>query len=536
MSSSAGAETGDETPRRKRPRDREDAERQAHEAADVVRLGGAAGAALADGAVPEAVRAPVEAWTGTDLSHVRLDTNTDPRTIAGDAGLIAAADPSTVYTGLAGPLRGTRLAEQVLVHELVHTAQLAQTPALADGSAHRMRPLGLGFCGSSAPAPPAPAPVVDPFDKLRSGGPLTQADASSLLTTYEHLSTGDRDRIIGEFHRIGSPNDGVRRLLSALDPAEMERRRDLVSDLQERVQRLAVEATSGHTLAELGVTEGANMRREAEAQALAEARAAARRRGAPPPAVVNPGDVARAHDAETRRTSPIESTITNAWDALGAGSPAQLRWNARAAAVITRVVAACNRRAPELHITSANLKWAPHEVAQDGANVYAFSGDPISFGMNFVETAEANPDYCVRTVVHEIAGHPDFGDSHKSPEAIIYENAHTAEPSLGSPWDTEEEENTFGYIATEIYAALREVPYDVPLTAADNLRGLGAITIVDNIDNKVGLVKSKFTLPTATALVQGLYERFRVDPRVTPAALAIYVAQVEKHFGRVLRR
>jgi len=524
MSPSAGAEAGDETPRRKRPRDREDAERQAHEAADVVRLGSAAAGSLSNGAVPKSLRAPVEAWTGTDLSHVQIDTTTDPRTIAGDAGLVAAADQNTVYTGLAGLMHGGRLAEQVLVHELVHTAQLAAPPAeAAEGStgAHRIRPLGLGFCGG------------DGFAKLRTGNPLSQSEASSVLDAYEGLRGADRDSKVREFHGVGNANDGIRRLLAALDPAELERRRMLVSDMQERVQRLAVETTSGKTVAQLGAVEGANMRAQNEARVRADAAS----RGVVPPPTLSPADVARAQDEETRRTSPITAPpATDAWTALGNGSAAQASWNARAAAIIPRVVAACARLAPDVPITAANLKWAPLEVAQDGENVYAFSGDPISFGMNFVETAEANPDYCVRTVIHEIRGHPDFGNiAYQSTEAQVYAAAHTAEPTLGLPWDTDEENNTFDYIGTEIYAALREVPYDVPLTAADTARGLGAITIADNIDNKVGLVKSKFTLPTARALVQGLYERFRVDPRVTRAALAIYVAQVEKHFGKVLR-
>lgn len=529
MSRSAGAETGDELPRRKRPPcDRDEAERSAQEAMNAVRLGDAAASTLHDGAVPEQLRAPVEEWTGTDLSHVRLDTTTDPRTVAGGAGLVAAADPWTVYTGLAGPLRGSRLAEQVLVHELVHAAQLVPTPDEPAGG-RRLESLQLGFCGGSTPGP-----KVDPFDKLRAGSPLTQADAKALLDAYDKLGAADRDKIVAEFHKVGSADDGVRRLLDSLDPKELEARRATVADLQERVQRLAVEATAGKTVAQLGAVEGANMKKKAEAQALADAQAEAAKKGLPPPPTVSGADVAKAHEKETKKSSPVIATVTNAWDALGAAD--QAKWNTRAAAAIVKVVAACAKVAPELGITAANLKWAPKEVAAEGANVYAFSGNPISFGMSFVETAESNPDYCVRTVVHEIAGHPSFGDRYQSTEAKVYAEAHKAEPTLGSPWDTSEEKNTFAYIGTEIYAALREVPYDVPLSAADAKKGLiNAIDPSSNIDNKLGLVKAKFTPDTAKALVQGLYERFRVDARMSPKALKLFVALVEKNFGKVLK-
>ena len=169
--------------------------------------------------------------------------------------------------------------------------------------------------------------------------------------------------------------------------------------------------------------------------------------------------------------------------------------------------------------------------------MYALSGDPILFGMRFVETAEADPEYTVRTVIHEIVGHPEFGDRFKSYEAEIYAEAHAKEPSLGSPWDTPEEINTFGYIGTEIYAALRELPYEKPLAPVDVKKGLvTAIDPVSNIDGKIGLIKSKYAPGIAEAVLEGLYERFRIDPRISPKALAVFVKLAEKHFPKVLKK
>lgn len=521
---------------RRAPGSRHDAERQADEITGRAARSAPPVDGRGSGPVPLVWRRAVEEATGADLSDVHLDPTTTPRSMVGGPGTVAAFHDGTVFTGLGGALAGTELGRDIVVHELAHAAQEQVADRAGDGRRFRaLGPLQLDLCrstptGTSTSAPP----VVDPLDTLRSGKALSATDAKALLDHYESLGGSDRDAVVTQFHKVGAADSGVQRLLAAADPAEVKARRALVSDIQERVQRLAVEQTAGKTITALGAEQGAFMKSEAEKLALAEAAAAAKAKKAPPPKSVSAAEVAKAHEKATKLTSPVTKTVTNAWDALGA--PAQATWNTRAAAVITKVVDACKTKAPELGITAANLKWAPKEVAAAGSNVYAFSGDPLSFGMGFVETAEADPEYPVRIVVHEIAGHPEFGDRYTSAEALIYAEAHTSEPALGTPWDTEEETNTFGYLGTEIYAALREVPYDKPLTKAHAKKGL--ITAIDpeaNIDNKIGLVRSKYAPKVGEAVIQGLYERFRVDPRVSASALTLFVKLAEKHFPKVLK-
>ncbi len=513
--------------RRKPPTTRADAEQQASDAVPQLRRGPPPSGSLTPGAVPGELRGPVEEWGGVDLSHVRMDPTRDPA--AGDAAGStfsgATSSAATVHAGLAAPLAGTELGRDIVLHELVHAAQ-ARSAELS-GQAGGVQGLRLRFCGGGGSS--------TAIAKLRTGERISSGDASSLLDHYESLDATRRDAFVTEFHTAGLADTGVRRLMAALDPTEMKSRAALVVDLTERVQRLAVEKAAGKTTAQLGAEQGAFMKKEAEAKALADAAAEAAKKGKPPPKVVAPADVAKAHEEATKKTSPIKVTVTNAWDALD--PTVQAKWNARAAVVILNVARACTKQAPELGITTANLKFAPREVAAAGSNVYAFSGNPISFGMGFVEAAEADPEYAIRTVVHEIAGHPEFGDRFKSTEAMIYAEAHKAEPSLGSPWDTEEEENTFGYIGTEIYAALREYPHEKPITAADKSKGiLGAIEPEANIDNKLGLVKVKYAPGVGEAIVQGLYERFRIDPRVSPKALQLFEKLVHKHFpGKLVK-
>lgn len=378
---------------------------------------------------------------------------------------------------------------------------------------------------------PLPA-ASDPFDVLSAATPPTADQAKSLLDRYATLTSPERDAVIRKHHTVGAAGSGLMRWLAAVTPADMKPRRGLVSDILERVQRDAAEQTAGKGLAELGAAQAAFMEEEARQKALAEAAEEAKRTGAPPPTTVAPADVTAAHDREVKRTSPLKSTSTNAWDILPDAD--KTKWNARAAAVIAKVVKACNDKAPALGITAANLKWAPREIAEGTANVFARSGDPITFGMSFVLTAEADPEYVVRVVVHEIAGHPDFGIGRRSYEAQIYAEALRQKPNLGEPWDTVEERGTFAYIGTETYAALREVPFEKSMSPAH--AGLGnAIEPEANIDNKLALLKSKYAPGLGEALLQGLYERFRVDPRISQEALALFERLARKHFGKVLK-
>jgi hypothetical protein len=478
-----------------------------------------------------------------DLTTVRV--HTDPDAAATAVGLGAAAYAVGRHVVFA-PGRfnpGTADGRRLLTHELAHVGAAPDVDDLRLGrpgdAAERAADHAADHILAGRVAPPAQAApgihrqaVADPFAVI-DAGPLTPVTAKGLLDHYATLTDPERDAVVRAHHKVGVLGSGLTRWLAALGRADVTAYRDLIRDLQERVQRIAVQQLTGRTHAQLGAMQGAFMRASAERRATATAAEEAKTTHAPP-RPVTATDVAREHQKEVVRTSPITATVTNPWDALPADQ--QASWNARAAAVIAKIVDACQRMAPELHITAANLKWNPHEVAAKGTNVYAFSGDPISFGMRFVETAEADAEYVVSTVVHEIAGHPDFGPRTSSYEAQIYAEAHVQEPTLGSPWDTRQEVTTYGYIGTEIYAALREVPHHKALSKDDAAKGLTrGIDPSANIDNKIWLVKEKYAPAMAAAIVQGLYERFRIDPRISQDALALFEQVAERYFPKTLK-
>src|SRR4051794_39743020 len=490
---------------------------------------------------------------GTDLSDVRV--HTDHQAAASALRLGAAA--YTVGTDIVfahghyEPHNGA--GRRLLAHELAHVLQLggsagngaARSPS-RPADDHEMaadRVAQAALAGFPLPAPlTRPGPAVrmevkpDPFDVLRAGTPLTAPKAEELLRHYETLAPAERDAVVRAFARVGAAESPLRRWLAALAVGALRGHRAALSDIGERVQRLAVEQTSGKTLAQLGAAEAAFLLPAAEKEARAEADEAAKKAGRPSPAVVSDADVARAHAEATEKASPVRPPeVKTAWDRVKDVPGEEAKWNARATTAIAAVVDACHKVAPELGIVAANLKWAPDVVAKRGRNVFALSGDPLTIGMSFIETVEADPKYVVSVVVHEIAGHPEFGEGIKSYEAEIFAEAHRQAPRLGQTW-TYGSQHTYGYIGTETYAALREVPYYRPLSPADAARGLGrSITPEENVANKIGLIKKLYPPEVAKAVVQGLYERFRTDPRISEEALALFEAAADREFPSTLK-
>lgn len=481
---------------------------------------------------------------GADFSMVRV--HTDPAAAASAVQAGAAA-----YTVGADIVAGHRLdphtsaGQRLLAHELAHVVQ--QSMQSQQGTQGTAAPDALernadqaadaALAGRTAPIRAASGPAVqrqaaaDPFDALRTPQKVvTAAEAKAMLDHYEKLPGPGRDAIVQAFHHPGVIASDLARWLAALDGKELERRRALVSDIAERVQRLAVEGQAGKNLTQLAEAQAAFMRQGETQLAEKEASTEAKKTGQPPKPVT-PADLARVHKAEAERTSPIGTASKT-----GLTDEEMAKWTARANKVIAEVVEACRREAPELGITAANLRWDPEQVLGHGRNVYALSGYPLIFGTAFIETAEADPAYVVRTVVHEARGHPDFGNRFGSYEARIYDEAQKKHPELGGPITDKPDKDIYGYIGTEMYAALREVPYERALSTADAAKGLTrAISPEENVDNKIGLIKSKYAPGIAEAVLQGLYERFRVDPRISQDALALFESTAAKYFPGALK-
>jgi hypothetical protein len=496
-------------------------EEQAERVSRSVSSPDAASTALEGAEAPDRLRRPVEEWAGVDLSGVPVRTGgLPPDALAGTDGT------SILVRG------GTRrapggLADGVLTHELVHVAQQRAAAAPAVLRAPRGR-LQLSSCFSSDPK------GKKELDKLKKGDPLTAAEASTALDGYEAAGAGDRDKLVDDFHAIGKADSAVRRLLEALTPDERTKRMDIIRDLLDRVQAHASRAAFGGDDEALAKKQGGWMEAQAQAEAKAAAEADAKAKGLPPPKVVAPAEVAKAHEKQVAKES-LPPTPGNRWTALSA--PDKTAWNTKAATAIKAIIAAATKRAPHLKLVEADIKWDPVTIEGYPNRIFSLSGRPFTVGMDFIDAATADPEYVLGSVFHEIYGHPEFGESN-SYEWQIYDKAVSKHfPSYAKPADRHAEKLLFDYLGTEIYAEMREFEYTKPISAADAKKGIaGSDDPATDIDDRVRKIRDNYEPSVAKALVIGLFERFRVDPRIIPKALALYVTAVEKYFPKALTK
>src|SRR5690606_7528711 len=100
------------------------------------------------------------------------------------------------------------------------------------------------------------------------------------------------------------------------------------------------------------------------------------------------------------------------------------------------------------------------------------AGRPMTVGMSFIETADANPAYVVGSVLHEIHGHPLHGGLTEGLEWKLYDESTSHFKDYKKPADRGLEHDLYGYIGTEIFAEMMEADYEVPISAADKAKGI----------------------------------------------------------------
>ena len=91
--------------------------------------------------------------------------------------------------------------------------------------------------------------------------------------------------------------------------------------------------------------------------------------------------------------------------------------------------------------------------------------------------------------------------------------------------------DNFAYQGTEIYSLLRSLPYHTNPRPEDKDKKLVSIDPANTTRYRLGLIKRNWEPKVAAALVRGLYQRFKHDPRLTSDALDAFRDGVKKAFG-----
>ena len=206
---------------------------------------------------------------------------------------------------------------------------------------------------------------------------------------------------------------------------------------------------------------------------------------------------------------------------------------------MAKVVAHAKAKHPELALTDKAFRIAFKDVESRGATVVAFGesdgagGTRAAVGFAFVTAVELNPAYVMDVVVHEVAGHPEYGPYGTEYHLALYDRAMGKMPGYVKPAAgtsaRRSEIDAYAYQETEMYSVLRSMAYRTAPTAAD----AGKVPNLDTqriVTYRVGLMKKQWAPTLIAAILRGYRKRLVIDPRISGAALGVFDAALKTHF------
>jgi hypothetical protein len=486
-------------------------------------------------------RSRFEQGFGANLEHIRIHSGPEASRLADSASAVAVTSGRDIAFGSGEYRPGSFSGDLILAHEIAHALQYregsaalsedtAETSATSAGmaAASRMR-------GGTHPADAAGLPhdglalrscTRSNVQKALDGEiAWTPTLATQALDQYQAMSDSDRQRAFDRYY----PTGAYARLLQALPPgAASGPYNEIVQDILRRAQRRgALESAAAS-----GLTSEAAM---AQAQAtlmqqrnLAAASAALPSGAAPP----TTAQVAAQQQAQVAQTSiaPSTSTLT----------PAQVTAETtRANTAVTTLISYAASHYPELGLTTADFHVDVVGIEDRGAGVIAY-GETIggrrvvTVGRPFSDYVDRSPAYAIGTVVHELRGHPEYGPYGQAGVEYgltLYDLAAARMPGYTRPTGAgrTSEIDAYAYQETEIYSLLREVPYFTPLAPADV--ALPQTDPAPLVTSHVREIKQQWEPRIAKALLRGLYQRLRLDPRITAAALRVFENAVRANYS-----
>jgi hypothetical protein len=429
------------------------------------------------------------------------------------------------------PAPRTPEGDALLGHEVAHLllqsgagpeVPEAEAEALANRAGLRAAMRLAGGGGAPAGAGLVPGGGVSlrrcsrPTARLDRATPLTAQDAREILDYYRGRSDAERRSLFERYY----PGGGIGRVLRALPAADATGAyREPVQELLRWAQEAATRAAAGQTDEQIAEAQREWMRQQAEAEARAVTGSAA------------PTEA----EVEQERRQAVEATsiapaVLDEWAAM----PQAQRdaWTARGAAAISAVTAFSAAHHPELGLTAARFRFDYRAVQRRGAHVLAFAdaGPVAVVGRAWVEAVEHDPAYGMSIVVHELFGHEEYGAYGTEYHLALYDRAMAGFPGYARPAAGTEarraEIDAYAYQETEIYALLRSLPYHRPVTAAHRAQGVVEANPEALVRARVALMRRQWAPTVLPGLLRGMQERFRLDPRITPAALAAFEAAV----------
>src|SRR5262249_50020244 len=122
-------------------------------------------------------------------------------------------------------------------------------------------------------------------------------------------------------------------------------------------------------------------------------------------------------------------------------------------------------------------------------------------------------------VVHELHGHPEYGDT--SLGANLFAQVAKQLPPEERPHSAADEGMTWGYPEGELYSSLKEIPY--------GSHGLSAPPQY-YVQMYVDMISKQWAPVVGQAMLHGLYRRFRESPGLNEKSIAAFENAVNERF------
>jgi hypothetical protein len=266
-------------------------------------------------------------------------------------------------------------------------------------------------------------------------------------------------------------------------------------------------------------------RRAAEAVAVAKAETDAKAKGKPAPTPKTAPKVAVGEvlekEVETRKIKPIPTAV---WDKAN-----QADWTGRRApAAIAKILASIKGTELETTMKGHPIVFKPREMLVRGGYAYQ-DGKDLVCGMTFIEDAERDPKNVWPILAHEIGGHFEYGSPFATP---IAKKLLAKLPEADRKKWTETKEgrtaffDAYEYHETEIFSALRQRQYDVPVSGKAPTHG--AITPDANIDVRLNQLAAAYPTEVVTAILIELNRKVQASSSILARDKAFFLAEVKK--------
>lgn len=167
------------------------------------------------------------------------------------------------------------------------------------------------------------------------------------------------------------------------------------------------------------------------------------------------------------------------------------------------------------------IRFGPQQVEEEGADTYAYRlGDSLVVGRLWLLTAEGDPADVFENIVHELGGHHDYS---RELAWDVMPDATTPAERAAAMAGGQSLYSAYGYLETELYAELRELPFRVPGSRGDDPE--------QDVEGGLRQIRTSYEAGVAAVVVRAFRRRIAHDARITPVALALYDRKVRPVFG-----